>query len=131
MVVWFALARGGGRLAAVGYGHSVAYLGGTVALAACLRGRMAGAGHAGRVAGSVARSLACAAAAGALAYLLGHAAGTGRAATAVAVTAAAGAGTCAYLALQRAFDARELAWLRQPASAASPPAGAEGAEGAE
>ena len=48
MVLWFAAAGDGpGRLAAVGFGHSIAYLGGTVALAALLRRRLATQGGGG------------------------------------------------------------------------------------
>jgi putative peptidoglycan lipid II flippase len=114
MVAWFAVASGPGRLAAVGYGHSIAYVGGAIALAIALGRRRRPADSRGglHVTGSFARSLACAVVAGGVAFALGRAAEGGRAVTGAAVAAGAAAGVALYLAVQARLGAPELDWLR-------------------
>ncbi len=111
MVGWFALAAGPGRLAAVGFAHSIAYVGGAVVLAARL-GRDRVPGH---VAASVARSAACAAGAGLVAWLIGQAVATGaRPAAAGALALGGGAGALFYLGAQRLLRSPQLKALRRP-----------------
>jgi putative peptidoglycan lipid II flippase len=113
MVVWFVAASGSGRLAAVGFGHSLGYVGGAVALAVALAGRLRARGApSAAVARAFGRSLACAVGGGAVAFAVGHAASGGRLVTAAAVAAGALAGAGVYVAVQRGLGAPELAWLR-------------------
>jgi putative peptidoglycan lipid II flippase len=108
MVAWFAAGSGPGRLAAVGYGHSAAYVAGAAVLGIALGVR--------RISSSLARSLGCAALAAVAAYLVGDivlgGAGGSRLATALAVVAGGAAGLVVYAAGQRALGAPEVAWLR-------------------
>lgn len=109
MAVWFGLASGAERLAAVGFGHSIAYLGGAAVLAACLgRERLP------RIGTSIVRSAACAAAAGAVAWAIGNAVTSGsRVTAAAALVAGSGAGALVYVAAQRALGSPELKALRR------------------
>lgn len=110
MVVWFALGSGAGRLAAVGFGHSIAYLGGAAVLAACL-----GKERLPRRAGtSIVRSTGCAAVAGVVAWVVGGAVASGSRPTAVAALAfGGGAGALVYVAAQRALGSPQLMALRK------------------
>jgi putative peptidoglycan lipid II flippase len=112
MAVWFALASGPGRLAAIGFGHSLAYLGGAAVLAVCL-GRERLPHHA---LGGVARSAACALAAGVVAWAIGRAlAGDGgsRPAAALALVVGGAAGAALYIGAQRALGSPQLRALRR------------------
>jgi putative peptidoglycan lipid II flippase len=115
MVLWFTVATGDGRLAAVGYGHSAAYLGGALALAAVLHRRLAASGPVAPLLWAMARSAACAGVAGVVAFMTSRAWPAGEGATAGGVASLVLAGllaTGAYAGAQRALGAPEMAWLR-------------------
>ena len=118
MAVLFAAGGDGpDRLAALGYGHSLAYVAGAAALAAALRRRPAGAADGNGAHGpgplaALARSAACAVAAGGAAWLVARGFHGGRGEDLAAVVSATAVGGATYLLLQRAFGAPELAWLR-------------------
>jgi putative peptidoglycan lipid II flippase len=128
MVVWFVMTSGAGRLAAVGFGHTLGYLGGGLVLAVALARRVAArtgsrvGEPAPRFAGGLARTAGCAAVAGGAAFLVGHAIGGGRLATASAVAAGAAAGLSVYVGAQRLLGASELDWLRGRSGASAPAA---------
>jgi putative peptidoglycan lipid II flippase len=114
MVGWFALASGDGRLAAVGYGHSVAFLTGAAALWVAVRRRV---GEPVPVGASLVRSLGCAVAAGVAASVVaaviaGALPTGGRLGAVVAVAVAGLAGAAVYVGAQRRLQAPEPAWLR-------------------
>jgi putative peptidoglycan lipid II flippase len=133
MVLWYLAASGTGRLTAVGFGHTLGYLAGAVALALVLAHRVtarspAGTDRAAQPAGlaaGLARSALCALTAGVAAFLLGHAGGDGRVATAAAVAAGAAASLGVYLGAQRLLGATELDWLRGRTRAPGPATPAE------
>jgi putative peptidoglycan lipid II flippase len=133
MVLWYLAASGTGRLTAVGFGHTLGYLAGAVALALVLAHRVTARSPAGTdraappagLAAGLARSALCALAAGVAAFLLGHAGGDGRVATAAAVAAGAAASLGVYLGAQRLLGATELDWLRGRTRAPGPATPAE------
>jgi putative peptidoglycan lipid II flippase len=109
MVAGYALAEGDGRLAALGYGHSAAFLAGAAALAVLLRCRVE---ERWPIASSLARSLGCAVVAGAVAsVLVAVFPDGGRTASAVTVVIAGGVGAAVYLVGQRGLRAPELVEL--------------------
>ncbi|HEX6596089.1 MAG TPA: lipid II flippase MurJ [Acidimicrobiales bacterium] len=116
MVVLFAAGEGGDtRLAALGYGHSLAYVAGAAALAVSIRRRAAtttGAHDGPGPLPALARSAACAVAAGGAAWIVARPFGDGRGEAMAAVVAATAVGGAGYLLLQRALGAPEMAWLR-------------------
>jgi putative peptidoglycan lipid II flippase len=111
MVVGYAWGSGDGRLVAVGYGHSVAFLAGAAGLAFVLRRRIR---ERWPVGSSLARSLACAvlAAAGA-AVLVAVLPGSSRLGAALELALAGGVGAVLYVAAQRWLRASELLDLRR------------------
>ena len=111
MVAGYGWASGDGRLSAIGYGHSAAFLAGAGALALLLRRRMR---ERWGLASPLLRSLACAVVAGGVAsVLVAVLPDGGRAAAAVTVVLAGGAGAAVYLGAQRWLRAPELLALRR------------------
>jgi putative peptidoglycan lipid II flippase len=113
MVVLFEAASGTGRVVALGVAHSVAMVGGAVALGLSLRRRVAAPWPVGA---TLSRSLAGAVAAGLAARVVsGAVPGGGRSGAAVSLVVGATAGVASYLLVSWALRAPELAELRAPA----------------
>ncbi|MFP5317476.1 MAG: murein biosynthesis integral membrane protein MurJ [Acidimicrobiia bacterium] len=117
VVLFAAGGDGPGRLAALGWGHSVAYVAGAAALATVLARRTPGRSASSRpgdtpLVPALARSGACALAAGGAAWTVAEGFGGGRGEAVAAVLCATAVGGATYLLLQRALGAPELAWLR-------------------
>lgn len=114
MVVLFEAASGSGRLVALGVAHSVAMVGGAIALGLVLRRRV---GMPWPLRATLSRSLCGAVVAGVVARVVAGAVPSGsRPAAALALALGGGAGTGVYLLIAWALRAPELAGLR-PSSA--------------
>jgi len=119
MVVLFGLASGPGRVVALGVAHSLAMVGGAVALGVLVRRRV---GLPWPIGATLGRSLVGAAAAGAAAHIAAGVVPSGsRAGAALAVTLGGGAGVGAYVLSAWALRAPELAGLRRPVVAETVP----------
>jgi putative peptidoglycan lipid II flippase len=113
MATLWAMASGTGRMVAIGVAHSVAMVGGAVALGVLVRRRI---GVPWPVGATVARSLAGAVVAGLVARMVADLVpSAGRLGAALAVGLGGAAGVGAYLAIEWALRAPELALRRLPA----------------
>ena len=113
MATLWAMASGTGRMVAIGVAHSVAMVGGAVALGVLVRRRI---GVPWPVGATVARSLAGAVVAGLVARVVADLVpSAGRLGAALAVGLGGAAGVGAYLAVEWALRAPELALRRLPA----------------
>ncbi|HEV2760237.1 MAG TPA: lipid II flippase MurJ [Acidimicrobiales bacterium] len=112
MAALSATASGTGRMVAIGVAHSVAMVGGAVALGVLVRRRI---GHPWPVGATVARSLAGAVAAGLVARVVADLMpDTGRLGAALAVALGGAGGVAAYLAVEWVLRAPELSVRRLP-----------------